>query len=54
MGKAILARTGVVLLCTSSLLVSFAQVRKISGTVKDDKGSPVLGATVSVKGIGLN
>jgi TonB-linked SusC/RagA family outer membrane protein len=36
--------------CTFSQFASFAQVKKISGTIKDDKGSPIIGATVAVKG----
>src|SRR5215831_6518277 len=36
--------------CTFSQFVLFAQVRKISGTIKDDKGVPVSGATVTIKG----
>src|SRR5215472_13383601 len=39
--------------CTFSQFVLFAQVRKISGTIKDDKGVPVSGATVSIKGTSL-
>jgi hypothetical protein len=39
------------LACTLSFaFISFAQVRKISGTVKDDKGVPLSGATVQIKG----
>jgi TonB-linked SusC/RagA family outer membrane protein len=50
MGKLILTRVVLLLICTLSLLASFAQPRKISGTVRDDKGIPLSGATVSVKG----
>ena len=39
----------VLLLCTLSLTVLFAQERKVSGTVMDDKGTPLSGATVTVK-----
>lgn len=50
MGKLIASRAVLLFICTFSLLVSFAQERKISGTVKDDKGTPVVGATVSIAG----
>ncbi len=49
MGKSKLSRVVLLLICTLSLLTSFAQIRKISGTVKDDKGLPLIGATVIVK-----
>jgi TonB-linked SusC/RagA family outer membrane protein len=39
-----------VLIATLSLTISFAQNRKITGTVTDDKQAPLVGATVSVKG----
>jgi TonB-linked SusC/RagA family outer membrane protein len=49
--KTILARVMLLLACTLCFaFVSFAQVRKISGTVKDDKGVPLSGATVQIKG----
>ena len=49
--KTILARVMLLLACTLSFaFISFAQVRKISGTVKDDKGVPLSGATVQIKG----
>jgi len=47
MGKATLARVVLLFICTPSLLTSIAQSRKISGTVKDDKVSPLAGATSS-------
>lgn len=37
------------LLCVLSFLTPFAQGRTITGTVTDDKGTPLAGATVSVK-----
>jgi len=49
MGKATLSRVVLLLICTLSLLTSFAQ-RKITGTIKDDKGIPLSGATVTAKG----
>jgi TonB-linked SusC/RagA family outer membrane protein len=39
-----------VLLGIFTLATSFAQTRKLTGTVKDDKTNPLPGATVSVKG----
>src|SRR6266487_4262508 len=50
MSKLTLSRTVLLLICTLSFTISFAQTRKISGTVKDDKRNPLLGATVSIKG----
>jgi len=49
MGKLLASRVALSLVCTLFLAVSFAQLRKISGTVKDDKGVPLMGATVAVK-----
>ncbi|MGV3528046.1 MAG: SusC/RagA family TonB-linked outer membrane protein [Flavisolibacter sp.] len=43
-------RVIVLLLCTFSLTVLFAQDRRITGTVTDDKQAPLVGASVSVKG----
>lgn len=37
------------LLCTISTSLLFAQSRKITGTVKDDKSNPLQGATITVK-----
>ena len=37
------------LLCMCSFLISFSQSRTITGTVTDDKGYPLNGATVAVK-----
>lgn len=45
-----LLRLLAVLVATLSLTISFAQNRKITGTVTDDKQAPLVGATVSVKG----
>ncbi|HWI94011.1 MAG TPA: TonB-dependent receptor [Flavisolibacter sp.] len=45
-----LLRLLAVLIATLSLTISFAQNRKITGTVTDDKQAPLVGATVSVKG----
>jgi TonB-linked SusC/RagA family outer membrane protein len=36
--------------CSSFLFTSFAQDKKISGTVSDDKGNTLPGATVAIKG----
>ena len=49
MGKAIVIKVVLLLICTISLSISFAQQKKISGTVRDDKGAPLVGATVAVK-----
>ncbi len=53
MGKLIASRGVLLLICTLSLLTSSAQVRKISGTVSDDKGIPISGATVTVMGANI-
>jgi TonB-linked SusC/RagA family outer membrane protein len=51
MGKVTLTRAILLFICTLSIsIISFAQERKISGTVKDDKGDPLSGATITVKG----
>ncbi|HET9826689.1 MAG TPA: SusC/RagA family TonB-linked outer membrane protein, partial [Chitinophagaceae bacterium] len=49
MGKAIFSKIVLLLICTISLSISFAQQRKVSGSIKDDKGLPLIGATVMVK-----
>lgn len=36
-----------------TVLVSAAQQRRVTGTVKDDKGSPVAGATFTIKGTNI-
>ena len=36
-----------------SVLVSVAQQKRITGTVKDDKGNPIPGATFTVKGTNI-
>jgi TonB-linked SusC/RagA family outer membrane protein len=37
-------------LCALSLLISYAQGKRVSGTITDDKAVPLVGATVTVKG----
>ncbi|HEY2721365.1 MAG TPA: SusC/RagA family TonB-linked outer membrane protein, partial [Chitinophagaceae bacterium] len=49
MGKSIASRVTLSLICVLCFITSFAQVRKITGTVKDDRGAPLSGATVTVK-----
>jgi TonB-linked SusC/RagA family outer membrane protein len=46
MRKHFYPRVLLTLLCLGFLLPSFAQVRAITGTVKDEKGSPLAGATI--------
>jgi TonB-dependent starch-binding outer membrane protein SusC len=46
----LLARTATFLLCVLFTLSVFSQSKTITGTITDDKGAPVQGATVSVKG----
>ena len=49
MGKMFFVRIFAIL-CFLAPLFSFAQTKKVSGTVTDENGSPVAGATVAVKG----
>ena len=49
MGKSIALRMMALLLGTLISLLSFAQ-KKVTGTVNDDKGNPLVGASVTVKG----
>lgn len=52
-GRMALLLTGAFILCLS--LGAFSQtVRKITGTVLDEKGQPLAGATVSIKGRAVN
>jgi len=48
MGKLTL-RGVLLIICTLSFLTSFSQQRKFSGTIRDEKGAPLAGATVTVK-----
>lgn len=50
MRKKILPRLIALLLAALTFTISFAQNRKITGTVTDDKQDPLVGATVAVKG----
>jgi iron complex outermembrane receptor protein len=43
-------KVSTLLLCVLFTLTAFSQTKTITGTVKDDKGAPVQGATVTVKG----
>ena len=45
-----LLRVSLLLLCALMSTISFAQERKISGTITDDKQVPLSRATVTVKG----
>jgi TonB-linked SusC/RagA family outer membrane protein len=48
--KRLLGGFSSILLCVLFTQISFAQTKSISGKVLDDKGSPIQGATVTVKG----
>src|SRR5258708_38077138 len=48
--KRLLKRISVLLLCVSFTQLAFSQTKVITGTVNDDKGAPVQGASVAVKG----
>ena len=48
MGKFTL-RGVLLFICTLAFLTSFSQQRKISGIIRDEKGAPLAGATVTVK-----
>src|SRR4029078_9461834 len=48
MGKASFTRGVLLLICTLSFSILFAQ-KKVTGVVKDDKGVPLIGATIIAK-----
>lgn len=50
MKKYVLARVLCFILCTILCLLSFAQERIITGIISDQKGDPLAGATINVKG----
>ncbi|RYZ28140.1 MAG: TonB-dependent receptor [Chitinophagaceae bacterium] len=50
MRKCALLRVSLMLLCALITSLSFAQDRKITGTVTDERQAPLAGATVTVKG----
>lgn len=54
MRKYTFPRVVVLLICTLSFSLLFAQERRISGTVADEKGTPLSGATVAVKNTKLS
>jgi hypothetical protein len=51
MNKYLLRGVPTILLCVLFHLAAFSQERKVSGTVKDEKGTLLPGATVLVKGL---
>src|SRR5215203_5645741 len=53
MRKHVFYQLVVLLLCTLSSSKLFAQEKRISGTITDDNGAPLSGATVSVKNSSL-
>jgi len=48
--KRLLKRISFLFLCVSFTQLAFSQTKVITGTITDDKGAPVQGASVSVKG----
>ncbi len=46
----LLKRLSVLFLCVTFTQLAFSQTKVITGTVTDDKGSPIQGASVAVKG----
>ncbi len=48
--KRLLAKIAMIALCVLFTQVAFSQTKQITGKVSDDKGNPVQGATVTVKG----
>ena len=48
--KRLLARVTLLSLCVLSTLLGFSQAKTITGIITDDKGAPVQGASVTVKG----
>ncbi len=49
MKKHVFLKGVVWLICTMSFLVSFAQTRRVTGSITDDKGAALPGATITVK-----
>ena len=54
MKKYLYRRFLAVILCLLGATVAFAQGRNVTGTVKDETGAPLAGATVSVKNQNIN
>jgi TonB-dependent SusC/RagA subfamily outer membrane receptor len=50
MTKRLLGKISLLVLCVLSAQLSLAQTKSISGKISDDKGNPVPGATIAVKG----
>src|SRR5438128_1539408 len=50
MRKCRILRVSLTLLCALYASLSFAQVRKITGKITDDRQVPLSGATITVKG----
>ncbi len=50
MTKRLLGKMSFLILCVLLTQISFAQTKTVTGKVLDDKGSPVQGATVTIKG----
>ncbi|RYZ37609.1 MAG: SusC/RagA family TonB-linked outer membrane protein, partial [Sphingobacteriales bacterium] len=50
MRESLRLRAALLLLCTFLTISTFAQTRKITGTVNDNQGNPLSGATVTLKG----
>jgi TonB-dependent starch-binding outer membrane protein SusC len=48
--KRLLKRISFLFLCVSFTQLAFSQTRVVTGTITDDKGAPVQGASVAVKG----
>jgi len=49
--KRLLQRISVLFLCVSFTQLAFSQTKVITGTVVDDKGAPIQGASVSIRGV---
>src|SRR5450432_4241629 len=50
--KRLLLKISFLLLCVSFTQLAFSQTKVITGTIIDDKGAPVQGASITVKGGG--
>ena len=48
--KRLLKRISVLFVCVSFTQLAFSQTKVITGTISDDKGAPIQGASVAVKG----
>ncbi|HYO22097.1 MAG TPA: carboxypeptidase-like regulatory domain-containing protein, partial [Flavisolibacter sp.] len=53
MRKRTILRVPLLLLCALFTTITFAQERRITGTITDERQTPLMGATITVKGTGV-